>query len=111
VAMLRGFAPTRDDGEPSVSAVPTNLCGLHSRSRRRTIETLRVITERLARQRQERPEVRVTVRRRLDLYTNVALHLKGAAGSFRPFDDKPALTLHSPNTRRASGSMATRRSP
>ncbi|HKS35801.1 MAG TPA: CotH kinase family protein [Verrucomicrobiae bacterium] len=26
-------------------------------------------------------------------YSNVALHLKGAAGSFRPFDDKPALTL------------------
>ncbi len=27
------------------------------------------------------------------VYRNVALHLKGAAGSFRPFDDKPALTL------------------
>ena len=27
------------------------------------------------------------------LYTNVLLHLKGSAGSFRPVDDKPAFTL------------------
>lgn len=27
-------------------------------------------------------------------FTNVAIHLKGAAGSFRPYDDKPAFTLH-----------------
>jgi len=44
-------------------------------------------------QRQERPEVLVTVREGRIVHTNVALHLKGAAGSFRPFDDKPALTL------------------
>ena len=28
------------------------------------------------------------------LYTNVALHLKGGAGSFRPFNDNPGLTLN-----------------
>src|SRR2546421_2386832 len=28
------------------------------------------------------------------LYTNVAIHLKGAAGSARDLNDKPALTLH-----------------
>jgi len=44
-------------------------------------------------QRQERPEVLVVVREGGVVYTNVALHLKGSAGSFRPFDDKPALTL------------------
>lgn len=27
-------------------------------------------------------------------FTNVALKLKGAAGSFRPVDDRPAMTLH-----------------
>jgi hypothetical protein len=27
------------------------------------------------------------------VYTNVALHLKGAAGSYRPIDDQPAFTL------------------
>ncbi|PYJ79924.1 MAG: hypothetical protein DME22_24750, partial [Verrucomicrobia bacterium] len=27
------------------------------------------------------------------VFTNVAVHLKGAAGSFRQIDDKPALTL------------------
>lgn len=42
----------------------------------------------------DRPEVRVTVREGGVTYTNVSLHLKGAAGSFRPFDDKPALTLN-----------------
>jgi spore coat protein H len=52
---------------------------------------------------QERPEVRATVRESGVLYTNVALHLKGSAGSFRSFDDKPALTLnfrkHAPGQR------------
>jgi hypothetical protein len=43
---------------------------------------------------QERPEVAATVSAGGVVYENVALHLKGAAGSFRPFDDKPALTLN-----------------
>jgi hypothetical protein len=55
------------------------------------------------RARQERPEVQVTVLEDGHIYTNVALHLKGAAGSFRPYDDKPALTLnfskHAPGQR------------
>ena len=37
--------------------------------------------------------VKVTVKEGDSVYTNVALHLKGAAGSFRPVDDTPALTL------------------
>jgi spore coat protein CotH len=42
-----------------------------------------------------RTDVRVTVREGKMVYTNVALHLKGSAGSFRPIDsDKPALTLN-----------------
>jgi hypothetical protein len=42
-----------------------------------------------------RTDVRVTVREGKVVYTNVALHLKGSAGSFRPIDsDKPALTLN-----------------
>lgn len=43
---------------------------------------------------EDRPQVKVTVREAGTVYTNVALHLKGAAGSFRRFDDKPALTLN-----------------
>jgi hypothetical protein len=44
---------------------------------------------------QERPEVLATVREGDRVYTNVAVHLKGAAGSFRMYDDyKPALTLN-----------------
>lgn len=42
----------------------------------------------------DRPEVHATVRCGADVFTNVALHLKGAAGSFRPYDDKPAFTLN-----------------
>lgn len=40
-----------------------------------------------------RPEVPCTVREDTTVFTNVAVHLKGAAGSFRPIDSKPALTL------------------
>jgi len=42
---------------------------------------------------QERPEVKATVREGARVYTNVAVHLKGSAGSFRSVDGKPALTL------------------
>lgn len=41
----------------------------------------------------ERTNVWVTVREGSVVYTNVAMHLKGAAGSFRPYDDKPGMTL------------------
>ncbi|MEO8429673.1 MAG: CotH kinase family protein, partial [Verrucomicrobiota bacterium] len=41
-----------------------------------------------------RPTARVTVREGDTVYTNVALHLKGAAGSFRPVDWNPAMTLN-----------------
>lgn len=43
---------------------------------------------------QERPEVLATVREGTNVYRKVAVHLKGSAGSFRSFDDKPALTLN-----------------
>ncbi len=43
---------------------------------------------------QDRPEALATVHEGGAVYAGVALHLKGAAGSFRPFDDKPALTLN-----------------
>jgi len=42
----------------------------------------------------DREQVKVTVREGGTTYTNVALQLKGAAGSFRPIDDNPALTLN-----------------
>jgi hypothetical protein len=41
-----------------------------------------------------RETVRATVREGGRVYTNVALHLKGAAGSFRPVDQNPAMTLN-----------------
>jgi hypothetical protein len=42
----------------------------------------------------QRPTVQATVREGQTVYTNVAIHLKGAAGSFRPIDDDPGLTLN-----------------
>jgi hypothetical protein len=41
-----------------------------------------------------RTNVLATLREGTRVYTNVAVHLKGAAGSFRPVDDKPAWTLN-----------------
>ena len=43
---------------------------------------------------EKRPSVAATVREGGKTYTDVAVHLKGAAGSFRPVDDHPALTLN-----------------
>jgi hypothetical protein len=42
----------------------------------------------------ERTNVLGTVREGDTVYTNVAIHLKGAAGSFQSLDKKPALTLN-----------------
>ena len=42
----------------------------------------------------ERPVVLATVSEGGVVYTNVTLHLKGAAGSFRPVDDDPCFTLN-----------------
>jgi spore coat protein H len=43
---------------------------------------------------EERPSVRCTVREGTNTWKNVALHLKGSAGSFRPVDDAPSFTLN-----------------
>jgi len=42
----------------------------------------------------ERVPVPATIREGESIYTNVAVHLKGGFGSFRPIDDKPGLTLN-----------------
>jgi hypothetical protein len=42
----------------------------------------------------ERVTVPVTLKEGDTVYTNVALHLKGAEGSFRPVDQSPAMTLN-----------------
>ncbi|MCX8156156.1 MAG: CotH kinase family protein [Verrucomicrobiae bacterium] len=44
--------------------------------------------------RNPRQNVTATVREGGKTYVNVALHLKGAAGSFRPVDNKPGMMLH-----------------
>jgi len=49
---------------------------------------------RSARSRGPRAEVSATVREGTNIYSRVAVHLKGSGGSFQPVDEKPALTLH-----------------
>ncbi len=44
--------------------------------------------------RSDRPEVLCTVREGTNVWTNVAIHLKGSLGSFRPVDSKPSFTLN-----------------
>src|SRR5438876_772463 len=44
-------------------------------------------------QKEPRKDVPATVREADLVFTNVVVHLKGAAGSFRQADDKPGLTL------------------
>lgn len=43
---------------------------------------------------EKRPVVKCTVREADHVYSDVAVHLKGAAGSFRSVDDEPSFTLH-----------------
>jgi hypothetical protein len=82
--------------QPPVSAVPTNLWRIAIEIAPADVETLRGYAWNGwgGRRPEQRPEVLATVREGGAVYTNVAIHLKGAAGSFRPIDDKPALTLN-----------------
>ncbi|MSU34338.1 MAG: hypothetical protein EXS36_04375 [Pedosphaera sp.] len=57
------------------------------------METLRKYQWKFGRQ-TEREKVQITVREGANLYTNVSVQLKGAAGSFRSIDDRPAFTLN-----------------
>ena len=93
----RGFRHPPTPLYTPVAEVPTNLYRLHIEIAPRDVEALRdYIWDgwRGQQAQRERPQVKVSVREGGVLYTNVALHLKGAAGSFRRFDDKPALTLN-----------------
>ncbi|HMJ88412.1 MAG TPA: CotH kinase family protein, partial [Candidatus Acidoferrum sp.] len=57
--------------------------------------TIEISTNELkALQRDARRYARATVREGTNVWNEVGIHLKGAAGSFRGIDDKPALTLH-----------------
>jgi hypothetical protein len=81
--------------QPPVSEVPKDLPRIQIQIAPNDVNTLRgYFWNGWQGRPQDRPEVLATVREGDVVYTNVALHLKGAAGSFRPFDDKPALTLN-----------------
>jgi hypothetical protein len=58
------------------------------------IAELRAYRWRRARDAAERPKAQATVREGDAIYSDVAVHLKGAAGSFRPIDSKASFTLN-----------------
>jgi len=58
------------------------------------VEALRSYAFQRETPRADRPEVLGTVREGTTLWTNVAIHLKGSLGSFRPVDAKPSFTLN-----------------
>ena len=58
------------------------------------IEALRDSPQRAWGRAEKRPTVKAIVREGGTVYKDVAIHLKGAAGSFRSVDDDPALTLN-----------------
>lgn len=87
--------PTRV--EPARAEVPKDFWRIEIDIKEEDVDTLRGYSWRGwggQSQVQARPEVLATVREGGTVYTNVALHQKGSAGSFRPIDDKPALTLN-----------------
>ncbi len=57
------------------------------------MEILRGYAFRADAPRAEKPEVLCVVHESTNVWTNVALHLKGSAGSFRALDSKPSFTL------------------
>lgn len=83
---------------PKPSALPTNLARVRIELSSEAEDALRSMQRRFRGFGMgldpDRPEVEATVRCGDQTFTNVALHLKGAAGSFRPYDDKPAFTLN-----------------
>ncbi len=89
------FQHPRSWDRPPVEPLPTNLWRLEIEVSSHDLQVLRRYHwGGWNGDRQERPEVHATVREGGVEYHDVALHLKGAAGSFRSIDDKPAMTLN-----------------
>jgi spore coat protein H len=85
--------PTRV--HPPVSRVPADLWRIQIDLAPKAVDLLRsYYWDRRNGRGPDRPEVTATVREGTTVYRDVTLHLKGAAGSFRAFDDKPAFTLN-----------------
>jgi spore coat protein H len=90
--IIAGFAATNPHESDELF---TNSAIRHLRIEisKENVEALRPYTWRT---RKDLPRISVpaTVREGTLVWTNVAVHLKGAYGSFRPLDDKPGLTLN-----------------
>lgn len=83
-------APAEADQLFSGSAIPRLRIEIPEKS----MEILRAYVWDKSLNGQDRTNVLATVREGTKVYTNVSIHLKGGLGSYRPVDDKPALTLN-----------------
>lgn len=79
---------------PPASEVPKDLFRIQIEIGPKDVDVLRRYYWDRHGDQDDRPKVLATVREGGSVYSNVAVNLKGAAGSFRAFDDKPALTLN-----------------
>ncbi|MFM7100637.1 MAG: CotH kinase family protein [Verrucomicrobiota bacterium] len=94
-ARLEPAPPTAPPTAPPARTLPTNLWRIQITLSPEDADRLRGDYWHRGRPPgQPRTEVRARVEEGGTTYANVALHLKGSAGSFRPFDDQPAFTLH-----------------
>ena len=84
--------PTRV--QPPTSAVPADLWRLSITIAPKDMDKLRSYFWGGPGSTTERPEVSATIQEGGVVYSNVTVHSKGSAGSFRSIDDKPALTLN-----------------
>lgn len=76
-----------------VAPIPTTVYRLEIEVEKEMADRLRGAYWNRGGQQGARPKVKVTVTENGIQYTEVSMNLKGSAGSFRSFDDKPALTL------------------
>lgn len=90
---LCNFAADKRTAGDDLFAEQTGVRHLQIDISKEGIETLRKYHFRRGNE-SERESISATVREGKLVWTNVAVHLKGQLGSFRPIDDKPGLTLN-----------------
>jgi len=93
LCVCSSFAANKKNVGDELFAEQTNVLHLQVEIPKAGIETLRRYNFRRGGE-SEREPVAATVREGKSVWTNVAVHLKGQLGSFRPIDDKPGLTLN-----------------
>lgn len=91
---VRAWAEEKETGDELFSSTQTNVLRIEIEITEQGIKELRGRGWSWGGANRERPEVAAIIREGGRVYTNVAAHLKGSAGSFQPIDQKPSFTLN-----------------